>query len=407
MELVSVRIEESPHSAGRVRLVGEVAYDDRPGTEAYWFEVDEEYAPSLSLSGTPWLACLLPLAATLRQDLRLRLPVDPLLAQNATRISEFWTTWFRERYPNLRRVAVEADTEAAPPAPVARETAGFFSGGIDSFYMVLRNAELTDRTQFPRIDRLLWVGGFDLLPNSAEEEFVRLRAKLCAAARDLGLGFLDVRSNLRMTRFQEAKWGHVSHGCALASVGLALERRFQALYIAPSYHERDLRPWGTHPETDPLLSTRTTRVIHDTLGPRRIEKLERVRRSDVAMRNLHICWVSGTSENCCDCRKCLWTMLMLEVAGETRWTAFPRPLDLERVRRIYLKSPFYFEMFGEVMVLARKAGRTDIARAIAACRRRSRWMKPLLKLLDSFRTRRGLRRVSRILRPIVMEGTVR
>ena len=44
MELVSIRIEESPQAAGRVRLVGDVAYDDRPGTEAYWLEVDEEYA---------------------------------------------------------------------------------------------------------------------------------------------------------------------------------------------------------------------------------------------------------------------------------------------------------------------------------------------------------------------------
>ena len=75
MELVSIRIEESPHAAGRVRLVGDVAYDDRPGTEAYWLEVDEEYAGSLSLSGSPWLALLLPLAATLGQKLRIGAPV--------------------------------------------------------------------------------------------------------------------------------------------------------------------------------------------------------------------------------------------------------------------------------------------------------------------------------------------
>ena len=43
MELVSVRIEESPQAAGRVRLVGEVAYDDRPGLETYWYDVDEEH----------------------------------------------------------------------------------------------------------------------------------------------------------------------------------------------------------------------------------------------------------------------------------------------------------------------------------------------------------------------------
>ena len=210
MELVSVRIEESPQAAGRVRLVGEVAYDDKPGLETYWFEVDEQYAPSLSTSGDPWLACLLPLAATLRQDLRLRVPVDPLLVQHATRISETWTDWYRERYPDLRRVVVEADVEASPPAPVARETAGFFSGGIDSFFMVLRNAERTDRAQFPRIDRLVWVGGFDLLPGFPEEEFVRLRARLCAH------GSLTIRKDVPTTRIARDVAGLSSMHCQVA-----------------------------------------------------------------------------------------------------------------------------------------------------------------------------------------------
>ena len=64
-------------------------------------------------------------------------------------------------------------------------------------------------------------------------------------------------------------------------------------------------------------------------------------------------------------------------------------------------------MFGELMVLARKAGRRDIARAIAAARRRYRWMKPLLGVLVGLQGRKGLWRVSHALRPIVMEGIVR
>ena len=408
MELVSVRIEESPQASGRVRLVGEVAYDDRPGLETYWYEVDEEHAPALSLSGTPWLAGLLPLAATLGQKLRIARPVDPLLAENAPRITEMWASWYRKRFPWLRPVTVEADIEASPPAPAASEIGAFFSGGIDSFFTVLRNADLEDRAKFPRIDRLVWVGGFDLPLGSPEGEFRRLRDKLSGAAHGLGLAFLDVRTNLRETRLRDVGWGHLAHGCALASVGLALERRFRALYIAPSYEKGELKPWGTHPETDPMLSTRTTRFIHDTLGPRRIVKLERICRSDVAMRSLHVCFRSGTAENCCGCRKCLLAMLMLEVSGDmNRCTVFPRPLDLDRVRRVWLRGPFYMEMFGEVMVRARKAGRMDIVRAIAACRWRYRWTKPVVTVLDAFRRRKGLWRVAHVVRPAVLGGTVR
>ena len=408
MELVSVRIEESPHVAGRVRLVGDVAYDDRPGTEAYWFEVDEEYAGALSLSGSPWLACLLPLAVTLGQKLRLGAPVDPLLAANAPRLMETWKTWYRKRFPHLRVVAIEAEFEKSPPVPVASETGAFFSGGIDSFFTILCNAEHEDRSAFPRIDRLLWVGGFDLPIGSPEEEFVRLRARLADAARGLGLGFLDVRTNLRTTRFREASWGHVAHGCALASVALALESQFRAVYIAASYETGLLRPWGTHPDTDPLLSTRSTRFIHDGLGARRCEKTERVSRSDVAMRSLHVCFRSGTADNCCDCRKCLLAMLTLEVTGAMpRCSVFPRRLNLDRVRRVYLRGPYYWRLYSDVLDRARAAGRTDIAKAIEACRWRYRLLKPGVAAIDWLGKRRSFRRVARVLRPALLEGTVR
>ena len=64
-------------------------------------------------------------------------------------------------------------------------------------------------------------------------------------------------------------------------------------------------------------------------------------------------------------------------------------------------------MYGEVMVRARKAGRTDIARAIAACRWRYRWMRPLVTVLDWLRKRKGLWRVAHALRPALLGGTVR
>jgi len=105
MKLVSVRLAEAPGKR-RVRLVGEVTYDDRPRkAEQYWFELPEKYADSLSESGNPWPACLLPLAVTRREPLRLCLPIDPVLSANAARLMKIWTGWYRK----LRVVPIEAE----------------------------------------------------------------------------------------------------------------------------------------------------------------------------------------------------------------------------------------------------------------------------------------------------------
>ncbi|HEY3203765.1 MAG TPA: hypothetical protein VGL03_08900, partial [Thermoanaerobaculia bacterium] len=258
MELVSVRLAEAAPRTGRVRLVGEVVYDGRQRErEEYFFEVPAKYAGSLSDSGNPWLAWLLPLAVTRREPLRLCLPVDPILFTNASRLMRIWKGW----YPRLRIVPIEAEVKAVEPRPAPTETAAFFSGGVDSFFTVLRNKEMSDRAAFPAIDRLLCVRGFDIdLDNT--REFERLRSRLSEAAQDLGLELVDVAMNVREVRFMQADWARLSHGSALASIGLALEKRFRAIYIATSYTGGPpSHPWGSHPSTDLLSSTSRTRII--------------------------------------------------------------------------------------------------------------------------------------------------
>ena len=128
MELLSVRVEEAPSGSSRARLVGDIVYDDRPGkVERYWFEVPGEYAESLSLSGNPWLASLLPLAVTLRQPLRLNAPVDPILLENVPRVMQTWCDWYRERFPGIASVPIEAPVGTTEPRRGPGESAAFFS----------------------------------------------------------------------------------------------------------------------------------------------------------------------------------------------------------------------------------------------------------------------------------------
>ena len=402
MELVSVRTSGAASASGRVRLLGEVVYDDRPGErEEYWFEVPEAWAGSLSLSGNPWLACLLPLAVTLGEPLRLCAPVDPELRAGAARIMQMWAEWF----PRLRPVEIEAASQPSEPDGGAREVAGFFSGGVDSFYMVLKNREARP-PDHPEITRLLSVWGFDI-PIQADEEFRRLRSRLSDAARELGKDFLDVATNLRATRFRETNWGRLAHGGALAAVALTLERRFHRVHIAGTHSDGPVRPWGSHPVTDPLLSTTITRFVHDGNGIRRANKTVYLSDSDLAMRTLHVCFRMRSAENCCDCPKCLLAMLTFETLGvrERAETFRTRPLDLDRVRRAYLRSGAHVRYYQDVALRARAAGKPELADAIDACVRRSLRLRPLVRSLDWMKTRRGLWRVARRLRPLVLRNS--
>jgi hypothetical protein len=400
MDLLSVRRAESPSGPRRARLVADVVYDDRPGKpESWWIEVPAEHAAALSLSGSPWLAAMLPLAATLGQPLRLRVPVDATLLAGARRILATWAEWYRDRFPEIREVPVEAD--ALPPAPAAprRETAGFFSGGVDSFYMATANGDPERGGGLPRIDRLVTIWGFDV-PLASPAEFDRLRSRLARAAEELGRPHLDAATNLRETRFREARWGNVAHGCALAAVGLALEPMFEALCIAGTHYDGPVKPWGSNPETDALLSTSSTRVFHHACGVARREKTEWLTRFPTALRHLHVCYKARSAENCGDCHKCYLTMLTLELAGAgDRLETFPRRADLARVARMYVKSNAYTRLYRDLAERADAVGRPDVAAAIRRCLDRSRRLTRGLAAVDWLAARRGLWRLARVLRP--------
>jgi hypothetical protein len=398
MELTGIQTERSPLAPDRVRLIGRVAYDDRQARpEEYWFDVPEAYAGSLSGWGNPWLACLLPLAVTLGEPLRLCLPVDRALFVNVDELQQIWKCW----YPRLSVVPVEAEA----PEPETRErpdrTAAFFSGGVDSFFTVLRHGQDTGSPSRVRIDELLCVWGFDV-PLENADAFRRMRGWLGKTADDLGRPLVDVATNLRTTRWQEADWAHLSHGCALASVGLALERRYGQVLIASSDDYLHLHPWGSHALTDPLLSTSRTRIRHDGAGFSRLPKTELVARSDVALQTLRVCWKSRSDENCRVCEKCWRTMLSLELFGVLdRCPTFRGArMDPAVIPRIYIKPEVVGE-YRELQARALREGRKDIARAIERSFRRSARIARGLKVADYLRTKRfcwrGATRLERLL----------
>ncbi|MGH7475288.1 MAG: hypothetical protein ACRELD_03280 [Longimicrobiales bacterium] len=373
MRVAAIGLERA--SGGRVRLSAEVIGDDG-ATRPCWFEVPADAADHLGRSGNPWAVALLPLAALRGEPLRIAAPVDGVLLDGLPRVLEIWRAW----YPHLQAVLLEAERADDPVDPVVRPAAGlpprrvgaFFSGGVDSFFTALRRRSGPPR-EAGLIDELISVHGFDI-PLGRPEAFERLAARHARVATSLGVTFVAMATNVREELLAEVPWGPLAHGCALAATALALGSRYRTVLIPATGGYRDLHPWGSHPLTDPLLSTASTAFVHDGAAFSRVDKTRLLVAHPAAMSALRVCWESWSDENCGACGKCLRTVAILELLGGlSRCATFPAAsLDVGALARLQCAHSWDYRELRDIRALALVSGRPDVARAAAAAMRRSR-----------------------------------
>jgi len=306
-----IDVVESPLAPGRARLRGEVVCDDPSiPPEVYWFDIPTTHAGALGATGNPWTVLLAPLAVHLGEPLRVPKPVDRDLLANIHEVMRIWHCWF----PDLQPVPVVADELVAEPESDIGLTASMFSGGVDAWFTLLSNNGSARHPGWRQIDEVLCIWGLDV---SLEQpgEFRRMRDTLAQSTAGLA-AFVDVATNLHETQWwKRADWGHVAHGCGLASIALAFGNRYSRVLIPSSHRYDDPSPWGSHPLTDPLLSTRRTRLIHDGSGYSRVDKTAAIAESNEALQSLQVCWETKSFKNCGACVKCYRTMATLHLLG--------------------------------------------------------------------------------------------
>lgn len=387
MQLNHVSVVESPINEGSVRLVGDVSYDARSlKPEAYWFEVSEEHAQFLSQSGNPWLALLIPLAVTLGEPLRIGRAVDAQLFEHVQELMRIWKSW----YPHLPIVPIEAEVAEPEKRESPSRKAVLFSLGIDAYYTILEHdaAAAAPAAQRP-IDDLIYIWGFDVRLDQPEA-FRRRREVAQRVASELDKELVVVATNFRHTEHVRAPGRFLSGGCILASSVLALERRYSEVLLSSSHTREQNVPWGTHPLTDPLLSTSQTRIVHYGIEANRLQKTEAVAQSEVAMRALYVCWhPTPSGENCGACEKCLRTMISLELIGMLdRCATFPAegltPKRLKRMHTRRTRRVSFYMFFEDTRDLAVKRDRWDLVealdRVLKRAQRADRWLSPLERL---------------------------
>lgn len=409
MEITGSEVRPSPVDPDRARLAAEVAYDGGdPASEVYWLEVPGPLAGALDRGGDPWLAVLAPLAVVLGEPLRSRLPVDPLLLRGVRRALATWAGWF----PRLPEPSVEAPT--ADGEAERDEGAGsgvgacLFSGGVDSFFTLIRHREDEPAVRH-EIHDLLTVGGLDV-PLARRGELRRLAERTEEVARETGTEAVFVTTNVRETRWSAAPWERLAHGPLLAACGLALGRRYSRVLIPSSLpYVRSRHPWGSHPFVDPLFSTRSTGIVYDGATRLRTDKTVRIAESPLALRLLRVCWVEGAADNCGRCAKCWRTMASLEAVGALeRCPAFPEgAFSVDGLAALRVRTGPDTRMLERAVPLAEATGRDDLVAALREAVRGSRRRRRAAGWIGRLRSVGVPDRLVDALRRLVLGGAVR
>jgi hypothetical protein len=271
-------------------------------------------------------------------------------------VQDMMVAWYPHRMQRVSVTAPRPEKElrresllrAGRPAP---RTVSCFTGGVDSFYSLVTH---------PEVGGIVFVDGLDV-PLSAKASLKRVSRSNRAVAKQQGIDYHRVESNIRyFLNRTGVMWGLEGHGAALASIATLLSPMY-GRFLIPSTHGEGVEiQWGSHPDLDPLWSTKSTEIIHDGGAATRVAKVTRIATEPLPQQFLRVCFMQHQQDNCGECMKCLRTMSTLELLGHREaFETFPPHLELTRLADLELKLPNDFIQFNDLAELGERVGGHD------------------------------------------------
>lgn len=275
-----------------------------------WFCYPGEYYEYLSETGNAFVAALLFPAMRMGSNLRVEGIVSEKLLVGLQEFMAITHQW----WPELTPIDIETDSVKIV-SHQSQSTGLFFSGGVDSFYTLLKNEGLEDSAAH-KIQHLIFIRGFDI-DLEDEELWTKALQTVQATAKEMNKQLITVSTNYRRVLSGIVTWP-MQFGSALMSVAFGVEGVFKRVHIAAARTYRDLDIHnGSHPLLDRLWATESLEVVHDGCEATRVEKvIKEISRSEVALDHLRVCWENRNGKyNCGECEKCIRTMVNLKIAG--------------------------------------------------------------------------------------------
>jgi len=358
MIIENLRIEKDEQTA---RIIADIRIEDPKRTkypETLWFRYPIKYFDYLTNSMNPFAAAVFLLAASLNEDLVVKGSLSPRLLWGMNEYLMTLHKWFPSVF-NLIKIKPENFTENKDI--VSNKVAASFSGGVDSFYTLLRY--FPGQCDVMPISYAFFIHGFDI-PLEDEESYEIAKDEYIKMMNDLDIELISVATNAKaFTR--GLNWNNV-FGTTIAGVAHSLEGLYQFYFLPSTQDNYMLSKEGTDPRLVPILATETTAIILDAGNISRPEKTEFIADKPITYENLRVCWeqIDGLN-NCGRCEKCLRTMTELELAGKlSHYSAFKEPLTSKKIADIKIDKKLVENFWNDILQTAKSKGRNDIAQSI-------------------------------------------
>ena len=317
------------------------------GSDTIYFKFDKKYKDFIVADASPFAAALLVPAMKLGQDLIIEGAISEKLYRGMHEVMTIMLSWNIGLKP-ISIIASELKKDEYAP----QKNASFFSGGVDSFYTYLKNKESGKE----KINYFILANGYDISLDSTEL-WKTTRNIIQDIGRKEHIEIIEVESNVRRMIEPIIPWGFTHGGC-LAALGLSLRKELKSIFIASSYHNDQMFPWGSHPDTDYLWSTETLSFHHDGADVNRVQKVGFIAEYPIVLENLRVCYLNKKNKfNCGQCDKCLRTMINLRIAGALeRPKTLPHVIDLERLRNLSIEREHGAIYYKENLAALEKLG---------------------------------------------------
>jgi hypothetical protein len=312
MRLLEVKVSALPDA---IRLTGIVEKGGRGDRIAVYFDYRVPDATYVGTAADPFAAALLLPSMRAGEPLEIVPPLSPRLCFSLPRIRDIFHTW----WPHFSRIQIHVKTDTPGPDAVQNRAATFFSGGVDSFYSLLKNRRGAG-TLPASVTHVIFMRGVESrleCTKGVEASEAWVREVTAATGVQCIIGESNIRTSLQGSE-ENLHWERHYHGSALAAVALTLSPGLAYVCIPSAFSYNHLVAHGSTLLVDEMYSTERLSIIHDGSEVTRPTKVARILEwdRDLVLRYLRVCIMnSGGAFNCGQCYKCVRTAVPLRVLG--------------------------------------------------------------------------------------------